>query len=238
MPKNKQSNKKFLILAILAVIVLIGGALYFSPSDVNDDSENVSRGGKYEEFVGSHPQGEKFLEYINSAYDRLENDDSNDDMSAYIDLGFYKNELKDIEGSIKAYEAGLKLNPNNELILSNLAHIYENKKDYESARKHYQKIVNVNPKNVRAIVDFANMYRTRFDDKHQEIIDLVEAKGLSNNPDDFNLLILLANYYRYDLNDFENAEIYYRRILELDPNNKAVQVELRNLLQQQGRSLQ
>ena len=142
-----------------------------------------------------------------------------------------------MKGAIKAYEAGLKLNPSNELILSNLAHIYENKKDYESARRHYQKIVDANPKNVRAIVDFASMYRTRYDDKHQEIVDLVEVKGLADNPDDLNLLILLANYYRYNLKDFDNAEIYYRRILDLDPNNKAVQVELRNLLQQQGRSL-
>ena len=237
MTENKQSNNKFLILAVFAVVVIIGGALYFNSFDVNDDSEDITRGGKYEELAKSHSQGEKFLEYINNGYDKLENEDINDDLSAYIDLGFYKNELQDIEGAIKAYKAGLKLNPNNELILSNIAHIYENKKDYESARGYYQRIVDVNPKNVRAIVDFASMYRSRYDDKQQEIIDLVKINGLKNNPDDFNLLILLANYYRYNLNDFDEAEIYYRRILELDPNNKAVQVELRNLLQQQGRSL-
>lgn len=198
---------------------------------------NLSRGGKYESLAKDHLQGEKFLEYIDSAFGRLENEDPDDDASAYLDIGFYKNELGDKEGAIAAYRAGIEQYPNHEVMLSNLAHIYEDMKEYESAEKYYQKLLEVNPQNVRGIVDLGSLYRYYFDDKDNAIVDVVEVKGLANNPNDFNLLIFLANYYRYDINDLQKAEIYYRQILELDPQNIAVQVELRNLLEQQGRTL-
>ena len=79
------------------------------------------------------------------------------------------------------------------------------------------------------------MYRFHFDDKKDEILDLVEIKGLAVNPNDLNMLIFLANYYRFDLEDLSRAETFYRQILEIDPKRQAVRVELLNLLRSQGR---
>lgn len=232
--KIKQSLVGFVVLVAL---IVTGVFLYSFAGDFSGFGGGISRGGVYEELALDHPNGEKYLDLINKAYDRLDNEDPDDDTSAFIDLGFYKNELGDTKGSIKAYKAGLELKPTNELILSNLAHVYENLKDYKNAERYYRKLVEVNPRNTRGIMDFASMYRYYFDDKHDAIVDLVEVKGLAVNPNNPNLLIFLANYYRNDIEDLEKSEIFYRQILELDPNNTAVRVELLNLLRSQGRSL-
>lgn len=222
----------------ILVVLIAGGIFLFSHGDnFGGFGGGISRGGIYEELALDHPNGEKYLDLINKAYGRLDNEDPDDDTSAFIDLGFYKNELGDTKGSIKAYKAGLELKPTNELILSNLAHVYENSKDYSNAERYYRRLVAANPRNTRGIMDFASMYRYYFDDKHDAIVDLVEVKGLTVNPNNPNLLIFLANYYRNDIEDLEKAEIFYRQILESDPNNTAVKVELLNLLRSQGRSL-
>lgn len=229
-------NKAPQIIAAVGVLAVIGAVVYYSTKTI--ESEKVSRGGKYEELAKTHPRGTEFLDYVSKAFDKIENKETSDDITAYIDIGFYKNELGDKEGAIAAYKAGLKVDPKNELMLSNLAHIYEDVKDYDNAEKYYKILVDANPKNVRAITDLGNLYRFYFKDKKADILNLIEVRGLSANPNDLNLLIFLANYYRYDetAKDLQKAEINYRKILELDPQNAAVKIELNNLLQQQGRS--
>lgn len=239
-PLSVRSNKNALTGVLFLVLLAVVGLWAYNSWQEGTlplSDGNISRGGKYEALAKDHLQGEKFLEYINSAFGRLENEDPDDNASAYLDIGFYKNELGDKEGAIQAYRAGIEQYPRHEVMVSNLAHIYEDMKEYESAEKYYQKLLEVNPRNVRGIIDFASLYRYYFDDKQDAIVDMVEVRGLANNPNEFNLLIFLANYYRYDMQDLRKAEIYYRQILELDPQNISVQVELRNLLEQQGRTL-
>jgi tetratricopeptide (TPR) repeat protein len=221
-------------LLVLAVIwVLVGGSIPSSPFG-GGVPEEIERGGPYEELAKDHDQGERFLGFINAAYDRLENEDPGDDVSAYLDIGFYKNELGDIDGAIEAYLVGINKFPGRDILLGNLAHIYENEKEYDKAEQYYKEVIDLNPQNVRIIGDLGSMYRFYFDDKDAEIIQLVEVQGLANNPNDLNLFSFLANYYRYDVKDLGKAEAYYRNILEIDPQNIAVKVELNNLLQQQG----
>jgi tetratricopeptide (TPR) repeat protein len=228
-------------LAGLIIILALGLAVFWIYNGLQSGTLSLDgklpRGGKYIDLAKDHPQGEKFLDYINKAYDRLENEDPDDDASAYVDIGFYKNELGDHDGAIIAYKKGLALRPDSELMLSNLAHLYENIKRYQDAEKYYQRLIEVNPRNTRGITDLASMWRYYFKDKKDAILNLVEVKGLAGNANDPNLMIFLANYYRNDLKDLERAELYYRRILELDPTNQAVRVELLNLLQGQGRTL-
>lgn len=233
---SKLKSKAPQIIAVIGIIAVAGGVIYFADKEVG--SEKVVRGGKYVELAKNHPTGEKFLEYVNKAFDKLEDKDPNNDMEAYLDIGFYENELGDTEGAIAAYKAGIKINSKNELMMSNLGGIYENQKDYANAEKYYKMVVDANPRNVQGIIKLAELYRFYFKDKQQEIISIVEVKGLADNPNNLNLLNFLANYYRYDNagKDLQKAEINYRRILELDPKNTAIKIELNNLLQQQGRS--
>jgi tetratricopeptide (TPR) repeat protein len=233
---SKIKNKAPQIIAAIGVIAVVGAVAYYGLKATQGD--RVARGGKYAELAKDHPRGAEFLDYINKAFDKLENQDASDDISAYIDIGFYENELGDKDGAIAAYKAGIKMSPKNELMLSNLAHLYEDKKDYASAEKYYKQIISANPKNARAITDLANLYRFYFKGRQQDIIDAVEIRGLAANPNDLNLLIFLANFYRYDeaAKNLQKAEINYRRILELDPKNLAVKVELNSLLRQQGRA--
>jgi tetratricopeptide (TPR) repeat protein len=225
------------VLTVLAAIIILAALWYVvsggSPLGDRVPSE-IKRGGAYEELAKNHDQGERFLGFINAAFDRLENDDPDDDVSAYLDIGFYKNELGDTKGAIEAYRVGLDKFPGREVMMSNLAHIYENRKEYDNAEQYYQDIIAGNPQSTRAITDLGSMYRFYFDDKDAEIVQLVEVQGLANNPNDLNLFSFLANYYRYDVQDLGKAETYYRKILEIDPQNIAVKVELNNLLQQQG----
>lgn len=233
---GKIKSKAPQIIAAIGVITVVGVIAYYGLKAIQGDK--VVRGGKYVELAKSHARGAEFIGYVNKAFDKLENKDASDDTSAYIDIGFYENELGDKDGAIAAYKAGIKADPKNELMLSNLAHIYEDQKDYANAERYYKQIISVNPKNARAIVDLGNMYRFYFKDRQKDILDAVEVKGLAVNPNDLNLLIFLANFYRYDsvAKDLQKAEINYRRILELDPKNLAVKIELNNLLQQQGRA--
>jgi tetratricopeptide (TPR) repeat protein len=232
---SKIKNKAPQIIAAIGVIAVAGAIIYYSFKTI--ESEKVARGGKYEELAKDHPRGAEFLDYINKAFDKLENQDASDDISAYIYIGFYENELGDKDGAIAAYKAGIKMSPKNELMMSNLAHLYEDKKDYANAENYYKRVIDANPKNVRTIVDLGNLYRFYFKDRQKDILDAVEFKGLAANPNDLNLLIFLANFYRYDetAKDLQKAELNYRKILELDPKNLAVKIELNNLLQQQGR---
>lgn len=245
----KKQNLPFVIGGVIITLVGIGAIIYFffpkvlpetirpnpGPESNQPAEIIIQRGGPYEELAKTHFAGEEFLGYINAAYDSLEDDDLMNDMLAYLDLGFYKAELGDIDGAIEAYIVGIAKYPKSEVMIGNLAHIYENKKDYANAEKYYFQVLKVNPENVRLRIDLANMYRFYFDGKQNEILQLIEVDGLALTPDDLNLLIFLANYYRYEIEDFDKAIFYYERVIALDPLNQAVRIELWNLHEQLGR---
>jgi len=234
---SEAKNRAKKELTAIAVIVIIGVVVYYGASEAY--SAKLTRVGKYAELAKSNPHGSEFLGYINKAFDKLANPDTGNDVSAYLDIGFYENELGDKDGAIAAYKAGIKADPKNELIMSNLAHIYEEQKDYASAESYYKQIIGLNPKNVRAILDLGNLYKSYFKDRQSDIADVVGIKGLAANPNDLNLLGFLADFYgsRHDetFKNLQKAEADYKRILELDPKNEAVKAEMNALLKQEGR---
>lgn len=225
-----------IIAGVVIILAIAGGIWYFYPQTAENItsvfSGKLTRGGEYEALANDHPRGEEFKGYVEKAYDKLENSDEADDVSAYLDIGFYKNELGDREGAIAAYKIGIEKYSRHEVMISNLAHIYEDAKEYNRAEIYYKKNIEINPKNVRIIIDLANLYRFYMPEKKGEILPLVEQKGLAQNQDEPNLMNYMAYYYRYELKNRDKALEYYHKLLALDPDNMAIKVELNNLLLQ------
>ena len=214
------------LLGIFVALVVVY-LLFFAPEDITEPE------GEYLEFAKEHARGAEYVEIIRNAQGALKNDNVADDAGAYLDLGFYKNELGDTKGAIAAYKEGIEKFPTHQVMLSNLAHVYENVKEYDKAEEYYKRVIGANPRNVRIIIDLANLYRFYFTGREGEILKLVEADGLFANPDNPDLWGYLANFYRYQLNDKNKAVEYYQKILAVTPNDEATQAELRNLLRQQ-----
>lgn len=224
------------IAVVVIILAIAGGIWYFYPQTAENItsvfSGKLPRGGEYETLSKDHPRGEEFKGYVEKAYDKLENTDEADDASSYLDVGFYKNELGDKDGAIDAYEAGIEKYPRHEIMIANLAHIYEDIKEYDKAEIYYKKNIEINPQNIRIIIDLANLYRFYMPEKKGEILPLVEQRGLTINPNEPNLMNYLAYYYRYELKNRDKALEYYQKLIALDPDNMAIKVELNNLLLQ------
>lgn len=201
-----------------------------NPYPISDTT--LVRGGLYEQLAKSNPRGTEFLGYINAAFDKLSNSDKSDDEAAYLDIGFYKNELGDSQGGIQAYEAGITRFPKDETMIANLAHLFEDTKDYTNSEKEFQYLINVDPHNIRAYTDLADLYSLYIPAKKSLIPQLLVDNGLKYNPNEENLELYIADYYRAN-GDAAQAIAYYQKILVQDPKNTSVQTELRTLQQEQ-----
>ncbi len=72
-----------------------------------------------------------------------------DDVNVRTDLGltYFLREPKDIDRAIQEYQTALKINPNHEGTLQNLAVAFSEKKDAENLKKVIETLEKINPTN-------------------------------------------------------------------------------------------
>jgi type IV pilus biogenesis/stability protein PilW len=128
---------------------------------------------------------------------------------AYMRQGSYTEALKEM---LKAEN----LNPGDHLIQNDLGLIYMSKFRYDLAEKHFKKAMAIKPDYAAAINNLGTVYLAQ-KDWHAAIKTFKSLEG--------NLLYATPHYplsnlgvAYYNLGDYHNAERYYLRSLDLEPN--------------------
>ena len=127
-----------LVLSLVFVfIVIIGIAIFFlSGSSVKDGVKKFSIDyNNLEILAESHPRGDSILATIRENEQFLFDDDENNDIGAYLFIGFNVRQLGDDKLSISAYKEVLKIDEDHFLALNNIAVSYTEIGEYKKAEE-------------------------------------------------------------------------------------------------------
>jgi cytochrome c-type biogenesis protein CcmH/NrfG len=212
-------NRKISILITAAVVLLIAGVgaiIYYAATA---ETRYMAKAAK------ENPQGEKLLRQYNDAKAKLKTNP--EDFGAYFDIGFVKNEFKDYKGAVEAYKNSIKYNPNSIIAYNNMADDYTKLKDYPDAEAAYMRSLQIASNYMPTYYSLVGLYQNYYTDKKM-VTERVLQDGLKANPNDQNLLSLLAGYYR-DTKQNDKAIATYEEILKLRPDDKVLQDEVNSL---------
>jgi tetratricopeptide (TPR) repeat protein len=143
----------------------------------------------------------------------------------WIDLGFERKTLGDYVGASEAWEYDSLLYPQNQISFFDLGDLYTNFiKDFSKAEASYKTGIKNNPSVVDLYRNLYNLYVSEH--KNNEALFLLQD-GVKNTPDSFDLIILLARYYR-DAGNTTLAKLNYDKaiVLAKKQNNTTVVTEL------------
>ena len=182
------------------------------------------------------PQAESATSVLNKAFYYYNNFDydnaiiyfekynklAGDEEVSLLHLGKIYLNLKQFDKARNYFERILKVNPKSTEALSYLADIYLNAKNLNEAIKALKSIVELEPVDERALFTLAEIYR----EQKNARMSMVYYKKLSiatiKNSSNFRLLnkayTQIARYY-YDIQDYEKALEYYKKIVEVNPED-------------------
>jgi len=161
--------------------------------------------GKIYVDMRDYPNARKFLERAQSIKENYE---------ILINLGNVCIGEKNPDGAISIYEKALAKNPNDLLVINNLATAYVIKKDYPNARKYITPLLEKDPKNIRAY-DMLGKIAVEEGDLDAALEEY--NKGLAINPMDPLICLNLGKLYMEKLSDFSNAKKYFEFAFDLMP---------------------
>jgi tetratricopeptide (TPR) repeat protein len=212
-------NRKISILIAAIVVLLVAGVgaiIYYA---MTAEARYMAKAAK------ENPQGEKLLQQYNDAKAKLKTNP--EDFGAYFDIGFVKNEFKDYEGAVEAYQNSVKYNSNSIIAYNNMADCYTKLGKYPEAEESYMNSLRVAANYTPTFYSLVDLYQNYYTEKKM-MIEPVLQDGLKVTPDDQNLLSMLAGYYR-DTKQNEKAIGIYEKILQLRPDDKVLQDEISSL---------
>lgn len=179
------------------------------------------------ELMKDRPEGQRdlFMQRIDQAKITLA--ENTEDSGAYEILGFLHDTLGDKETAEKYYKKVLKLNPESVIALNNLANVYNDNKEYKKAEELYLKITEVDPGFIEAWRDLHDLYKYSYKEKLDQADDIL-ILGLEKNPNDPQILAMLAVYYQ-EARNTADAIKYYELLIQVMPENEAAKNELLKL---------
>lgn len=208
---------------VIAVAILGGGKIkdFFSrkPLEFNEEYLITLMRDRSEE------QRKIFMDKIIVVKDLLAKNQN--DTDAFEIIGFMHDTLGDKEIAQKYYKEVLRSNPKSIPALNNLANIYRDRGDFGEAEGLYLKITEVEVSNIEAWRDLHDLYRYLYKSKEEQADDIL-LFGLSKNPDDPQILAMLATYYQ-DTENNKEAIKYYELLVKAMPGNEAAKKELQKL---------
>ncbi|MDH3889809.1 MAG: tetratricopeptide repeat protein [candidate division Zixibacteria bacterium] len=166
----------------------------------------------------------------------------------YLGDAYYYRKDKDFYSAIKYYSLSLDERPDQKRLLYNVAVSYHNEKQYAQALDYYQRRIDMGidtSKNAGiyknagyCALNIANQDGSD-DEESLEEEDMEEPvdSGIDPNlnyyevavgymeqylaikPEEVKTILLVANTYLYQLSDCENGVKYFKRLLEVEPNN-------------------
>lgn len=136
------------------------------------------------------------------------------DPSAYYDMGLIEESQQNWTAAIENYQIAIKLNPDLEDALYNIAEIHFNNKNFEEAKKIYRKLIRKRPESK----DYSNIGLI---EEHQQKWDAAirnYRNALELNQHSSSALSGLARVY-YDKGDYKSSKEMYLRLVAIEPEN-------------------
>ena len=212
------------------LIVVLGTAAFFLFGGNTPGGKNVKLHidyAKLEAISGAHPNREKILLKIKENEQMLYDDDSYNDVGAYLSIGFNSRQLGDDEAAINAYKEALKIDEDHILGLNNIATSYKDIGEYKKAEESFRALVVANPGDVAVYRNLADVYRFQYPDDDEGVLAIIES-GIEVVLQPQDLVSYLATYYR-DRGNTSEAIKYFETLLRISPQNKGAQAELDRL---------
>jgi tetratricopeptide (TPR) repeat protein len=135
-------------------------------------------------------------------------------------------ETSDVQAVIDALENLLKTYPDFALAHNDLGVLYYNAGDKQKALKHYESAVQLETSNIifkKNLADYYYVEQNRVEDALKLYTDV-----LATNPKDVETLII-TGHICVALHQFDDAKVFYSRILEIEPWNADARQNLENL---------
>jgi tetratricopeptide (TPR) repeat protein len=149
-----------------------------------------------------------------------------DDQKALRDYGVALYATGDVGRAKEQYEAELKVNSSDPVLLNNLGNVYRDLGMYDKALEVYQRSISVDPKSATAYMNLANLYQYTLNQKDLGIKTIIEARrNLPDNPD---LGVLLGIAYE-QIADKDHARAAFQEVLSQNPANVAALAGLKRL---------
>ena len=208
-------------------------------------------------FCAIFSQTENFNKALDYAKKAVEESPKNVELQ--LNLASLYNRLQFFEESLKTYQKAIELNPLATEAHYNIGILKYNKGNFAGARNAFRKVINQAPKSFNAYFNMGQIYSDEgvYDKAvkyFQKVLSLNPNQGSAYQRigmiDHFkgNLESALKNYKtasekgvtgieiftllgngNKDIGNTEQAAFYYRKVLELDPNNEAVKTNLSQL---------
>lgn len=133
----------------------------------------------------------------------------------YSNLGHVYLKLGKLDQARDCYLRSLKLNPQDPGILFNLGTVFHQQGKLEQAASYIENSLEIKPDFPSAYILLSNIYREQ---NHPDLGAACLIKFLEYVPDSIEVLFELGNILAAH-QDYANASIYFKRILEIDPDN-------------------
>ncbi len=134
----------------------------------------------------------------------------------YFNLGYLYNKLgedKNIKLSIKAYQKGIEIKPN-DVAYYNMGNAYDELKEYQKAINAYQKAIEIKPDEHNAYYNMGIAYGEL--GEYQKAINAYQ-KAIEIKPDEHNAYYNMGNTYR-ELKKYQKAINAYQKAIEIEPS--------------------
>ena len=139
-------------------------------------------------------------------YDRIATSQTNEEMQKNLDHAIYE------------YRKALKIYPKYTSLYYNLGVSYFYKKDYDSSAYMYNNALKLDSTDFKNLNNYA--YVTFVKKEYKKSLELYK-KALSYGIGDNLIPIYLgAGFCSRELSDYTNAKLFFKKVLQIDPNNK------------------
>lgn len=127
--------------------------------------------------------------------------------------------------AIAEYEKALALNPNFPSALNNIGVCYGRLKEYDKAERSFRRALTINAKDIFAMNNLAIMFleTRRFEDARE-----IATQAVTVEPNYANGYLTLGSIYA-TTGEHDQAEVAFRKVLEIDPSNQRAKTNLDRL---------
>ena len=149
--------------------------------------------------------------------EKLKNDPS--DFYSWIALGIRAKTLEDYEKTVEFWKYAIRLSPDNKVSYNNLGDLYHYFiRDFKKSEEYFLEALEVDPNYVFTYRGLHELYKYSYKQDTDEAANIL-LRGLIIFPNEINLLVPLADYYKEKGNNEEAIEYYDKAIEQAKKDN-------------------
>ncbi|XP_037949671.1 protein O-mannosyl-transferase TMTC4 [Teleopsis dalmanni] len=151
--------------------------------------------------------------------------------AAWMNLGIIQSARNEFEEALSSYKTALKFRKNYGICHYNIGNLYLDQNLYTEAMHHWQQAVAINPRQSKAWANILTMLDNRglFEDAIR-----VTGEALKHMPNETAIMFIRANAFG-KLKHYVQAELLYKKIIELEPYNHLYHTNLGVLYHRWGK---